>query len=138
MAQVPYFQIVAGGGGHLAVVDQDHRPIVIDTDLRNEQEALGAIEAIGAERGLLLNVIRTKDGRIDRVEARRAVNLSLAVTPELDELITRLASDLGATKAATLMRGVALLRAAVDARRAGKVVGSAESPDSLETEFVGF
>jgi hypothetical protein len=130
------FRIVPGSDGLLTVLDDSNHPVV--RNLRNEREALSALQDYAGVQGILLNVIRTSDGRIDRIEGRRPVILNVSITPDLDHLIGELAADIGTNKAETIVRGLALLKAAVDAKKKGKVVGTAESSESLETEFVGF
>ena len=62
------------------------------------------------------------------------LHASGVVVHAIDELARRLNEDPGQV----LVKAVALLKAAVDAHEQGKAVGVAASPESLETEFVGF
>jgi hypothetical protein len=67
-----------------------------------------------------------------------STDIIVTASPQMIDLIDSLAVRLGVTRAEVLLRGVALLKAAVDARDQGKAVGAAGSADALETEFVGF
>ncbi len=115
------FRLVSGEGG-IRVVDRE-RDFFLFQDrggFTSPEVALQAVEEFAKEKGLLVSVVRTKDGHVDRIEARRPVILNLSITPELDELLSRLALDLGLSKAAAVVKGIALLKVAADAKQRGK------------------
>ncbi len=78
------------------------------------------------------------DRSSSRAEPARLVPLNLSVSTDLDGLLDRISREMGISKADAILRGIALLKAALDAKRDGKAVGAADSADTLETEFVGF
>lgn len=70
-------------------------------------------------------------------EARLLYRLSINMSAETNEKITRLAREIGGTKSDVFRRAIALLEAAVKARKEGKRVGFASPHGKLETEIVG-
>lgn len=68
---------------------------------------------------------------------RSKVRLSLDVSPEANELLERLAAQIGGTKSDVLRKAIALIEIAVDAKRQGKKFGIAEKDQQLATEIVG-
>ena len=71
-------------------------------------------------------------------EGDRRIRMTLTAPEALSEVIEETARSMGVTNAEAIVRAVALLRAAQDAKRAGRAVGSVEDADVLETEFTGF
>lgn len=70
--------------------------------------------------------------------AREKVKLSVEVSPELDELLEKLAKDVHGTKSDVLRKGIALLQVAVDAKKQGHKFGVADSTGKhIEREIVG-
>lgn len=65
------------------------------------------------------------------------VRLTLDLSPELDELVGRLAKITGATKSDVMRKSIALMELAVEAKRAGKKFGIAHEGQTLATEIVG-
>jgi hypothetical protein len=65
------------------------------------------------------------------------VRLTLDLSPELDELVGRLARITGGTKSDVMRKSIALMELAVEAKRAGKKFGVAHEGQSLATEIVG-
>ena len=68
---------------------------------------------------------------------QQKIRLSLDVTPELNELLESIASDLHASKADVLRKAIVLMEVAHDAKRKGKHFGVSKSREDLETEIVG-
>jgi hypothetical protein len=63
--------------------------------------------------------------------------LTLDVTPEMMKTLEQIARDSKQPLEAVFTRAIALYQAALKATAAGKHVGYASSPDSLEVEFTG-
>ena len=63
---------------------------------------------------------------------------NLAMTPEANELLASLAQKTGTSEGDVLRLALGMLNVAVDAKRQGKHVGVAGSPDALDLELVGF
>ena len=72
------------------------------------------------------------------MNTNKSVRLDLSITPEFDRVLIGLGATLEIDRAEVIYRAVALLKAAVEARTHGQAIGAADSPDALETEFVGF
>jgi hypothetical protein len=70
-------------------------------------------------------------------ETARVVR-NLAMTPEANELLTSLAQKTGMSEGDVLRLALGMLNVAVDAKRQGKHVGVAGSPDALDLELAGF
>lgn len=68
---------------------------------------------------------------------RSKVRLSLDISPELNELLDRLAATIGGTKSDVLRKAIALMEVAVEAKRQGKKFGIAEKDQPLATEIIG-
>lgn len=67
------------------------------------------------------------------------VQLSLTVSPKFVGLLRDLGDRLGGDPPGmVLLKGIALLKAAMDARDQGKAIGAAASAEVLDTEFLGF
>jgi predicted DNA-binding protein len=66
------------------------------------------------------------------------IRLSLDVSPELNELLERMASDTHSTKSDVLRKAIALMDLAVDAKRNGQrlFISDAPPPDSAR-EIIG-
>lgn len=64
------------------------------------------------------------------------VRLTLDLSPELDELVGRLAKITGGTKSDVMRKSIALMELAVEAKRAGKKFGIAQEGQTLATEIV--
>lgn len=67
----------------------------------------------------------------------RKVRLTLDLSPELDELVGRLAKITGGTKSDVMRKAIALMELAVEAKRAGRKFGIAQEGQTLATEIVG-
>jgi hypothetical protein len=65
------------------------------------------------------------------------VRLTLDLSPELDELVGRLAKITGGTKSDVMRKSIALMELAVEAKRTGKKFGIAHEGQTLATEVVG-
>lgn len=63
---------------------------------------------------------------------------NLAMTPEANELLASLAQKTCMSEGDVLRLALGMLNVAVDAKRQGKHVGVAGSPDALDLELVGF
>jgi hypothetical protein len=70
------------------------------------------------------------------VKARIVRNL--AMTPEADEFLADLAQRTGLSEGDVLRLALGMFKTAVDAKRQGKHVGVASTPDVLDIELVGF
>jgi hypothetical protein len=70
------------------------------------------------------------------VKARIVRNL--AMTPEADEFLAELAKKSGLSEGEVLRLALGMFKTAVDAKRQGKHVGVASTPDVLDIELVGF
>lgn len=68
---------------------------------------------------------------------RSKIRLSLDVSPEANELLERLAAQIGGTKSDVLRKAIVLMEIAVEAKRQGKKFGIAERDQQLATEIVG-
>lgn len=121
-----------------AVVEQPSGRIHLEgEDVRSLREVQRAVEQIAKERGLTLETITAKDGQILRFEGYYPVDYNLSMGREIDQALTKVASDLGISKAKAIARAIALLQIASEAKRQGKAFGVADSPDSLSQEIVG-
>lgn len=70
-------------------------------------------------------------------DERSKVRLSLDVSPEANELLERLADQIGGTKSDVLRKAIVLMEVAVQAKRDGKKFGIAEKDQQLATEIIG-
>jgi hypothetical protein len=133
-----FFRIIPEGGYH-AVVDQDGRTVISGLDLRNDREALRAIEDLAAEKGLLMSVVRSGDGRIDRIEVRPKPNVHLRITvsAELDGILGEMAEFYGTSKEGVVLNAIGLLRLAFLARREGKGVAIIDQDGEIDQEIEG-
>jgi predicted transcriptional regulator len=68
---------------------------------------------------------------------RTKVRLTLDLSPELDQLLQRLADMMGVTKSEVMRKSITLMELAVEAKRAGKRFGIAHDDQNLATEIVG-
>ena len=68
---------------------------------------------------------------------KEKVRLSLDISPELNELLERLANLTGGTKSDVLRKAISLMEVAVEAKRQGKKFGIAEKDQQLSTEIIG-
>lgn len=68
---------------------------------------------------------------------KEKVRLSLDISPEMNDLLERLADATGGTKSDVLRRAIALMEVAVEAKRQGKKFGVAEKDQPLATEIIG-
>jgi predicted transcriptional regulator len=68
---------------------------------------------------------------------RTKVRLTLDLSPELDELLQRLADTTGGTKSDVMRKSITLMELAVEAKRDGKRFGVAHDNQSLAREIVG-
>jgi hypothetical protein len=74
----------------------------------------------------------------DTAEGRTKVRLSLDVSPELNDLLERLAEETHSTKSEVLRKAIALMHVAVDAKEHGqKVYISDQPPAGASREIVG-
>ena len=68
-----------------------------------------------------MSVVRSAEGRIEGANVDLSeIKLEMSVTPEFDELLTRLASELRGTKGQAILKGLALLQVALDAKQERK------------------
>jgi hypothetical protein len=65
------------------------------------------------------------------------IRLSLDITPEANELIEKMAEDLGTSKADVMRKAIAVMKVAVDAKKDHKHLGVSTKRENLETEIVG-
>jgi hypothetical protein len=69
---------------------------------------------------------------------RPRVVRNLDMTPEANELLVNLAQEADLSEGDMLRLALAMFKTALDAKRQGKHVGVASTPDVLDIEFVGF
>jgi len=65
------------------------------------------------------------------------IKLSVEVSPELYEIIEKLAKQGHETKSDIFRKGIALMKVAAEAKQAGKKIGIAAPGQTLETEIIG-
>jgi predicted transcriptional regulator len=65
------------------------------------------------------------------------IRLSFDVSEEANELIERLAKDIGGTKSDVLRKAVSLMEIAIDGKKRGLKLGLADKEELLRTEIVG-
>lgn len=70
-------------------------------------------------------------------DKKETVRLNLQVSPEISELVERIADETGSNRGEVIRRALALMKVAHDARQRGKRLGLVTDPDKLETEIVG-
>jgi hypothetical protein len=63
---------------------------------------------------------------------------NLAMTRDANELLASLAQETGLDEGDVLRLALGMFKVAVDAKRDGKHVGVARSPDALDLELTGF
>jgi hypothetical protein len=63
--------------------------------------------------------------------------IAIELTPEANQALEELMSRTGDSPSVLFRKALGLYKLAEDAKREGKAVGIATTPDSLETEFVG-
>jgi hypothetical protein len=63
---------------------------------------------------------------------------NLVMTRDANELIAGLAQEIGLSEGDVLRLALGMFKVAVDARKEGKHVGVASSPESLDLELTGF
>jgi predicted transcriptional regulator len=68
---------------------------------------------------------------------KEKIRLSFDVSPEANDLIDKLAAEIGSTKSEVLRRAVVLMDIAISGKRRGLKLGLAEREESLKTEIVG-
>lgn len=66
------------------------------------------------------------------------LRLSMNISPETDRFITRLAEDMNNRPPVVILKALGLLRAALDAKQAGKHVGIYDEDGMIEEELTGF
>ena len=62
----------------------------------------------------------------------------LDMSPDVYDLLERLAGETGAPKVEVIRKALGLYAVAIDARREGLTVGAVSDDQPLDTEFVGF
>jgi predicted transcriptional regulator len=65
------------------------------------------------------------------------VRANLVMSPEMADLIDRLANETGSTKSDVIRKAINLLEVAVEARKAGRDFGVARAGVDLDTKIVG-
>jgi len=63
---------------------------------------------------------------------------NLAMTRDANELLASLAEETGLDEGDVLRLALGMFKVAVDAKRSGKHVGVARSPEALDLELTGF
>jgi len=71
------------------------------------------------------------------VEFIPRTRITLDLSPEADAALKQLMTETGDNPTELFRKAITLYKLAKEAQQEGKVVGVAESSDSLETEFVG-
>lgn len=71
---------------------------------------------------------------------QKGVRFTVDMSPQLNEILERLAEDYRVPKSEVFRRAIGLLDVSHEAVKRGRVVGAVEkeNEDSLKTEFVGF
>jgi hypothetical protein len=64
--------------------------------------------------------------------------MTIDLPPAVFNVIEQLLDETGNTPGALFGKAIGLYMLSIEARKRGKAVGSADSPDVLETEFTGF
>lgn len=88
---------------------------------------------MGSTRGA---VASSKPANAAADDEKERVRLSLDLSPELNELVEKLAAELDCTKSAVLRHGIKLMEIKARAQRNGKKFGIAEPDQPLITEIV--
>jgi predicted transcriptional regulator len=65
------------------------------------------------------------------------VRMNLQVSPEISDLLEKIADETGSNRSEVIRRALALMKVAHEARQRGKRLGLVSDPDKLETEIVG-
>ncbi|MEH2252159.1 DNA-binding protein [Nostoc sp.] len=73
----------------------------------------------------------TVQGKIQRIQ----INLDLS--PELYETLNNLAQQINGDNTEVLLKAIALLEVAVEAKQKGKYIWIADDDQNLETEIIG-
>jgi hypothetical protein len=92
----------------------------------------------GIEWGLPMATITRPEKSIKKESAPWAAELSVSLPPPAAAAVVRLMAETGDSPGQMVGKALGLYMLAVDARKRGKAVGAADSPDALETEFTGF
>lgn len=71
------------------------------------------------------------------MEEKKAVRMSLELSPQLNAKLDELSEKLHASKADVLRKAIALIEVAVRAKEEGKKFGVAAPDQELSTEIVG-
>jgi len=66
------------------------------------------------------------------------VKVTLEMSPQLDADLDNLAEELGVTKGGAVLKGIGLLKIALEAKREGKRVAIIDDRDDSEQEITGF
>ncbi|RVU19769.1 ribbon-helix-helix protein, CopG family [Methylobacterium oryzihabitans] len=69
--------------------------------------------------------------------ASDSVRLNLQISPDLNEMIERIANETKTNRTAVIRQALALMKVAHDAKAKGKHIGLVTDPDKLDTEIVG-
>ena len=69
--------------------------------------------------------------------AEGTVRLNLQVSPEINDILVKIASDAGSNRSEVIRQAIALMKVAFEAKRNGKRIGLSSNPDVFETEIVG-
>jgi hypothetical protein len=86
-----------------------------------------------------MTTARHPDGSVDvAFTPDTSAQLILSLPPAAANAVNRVLTETGDSPGEMFRKALGLYVRALDSRKRGKAVGSADSPDLLETEFTGF
>ena len=133
------YLVKPGMASHWAVFTEDGDPVFSDRDYRNPREALEELGRLARSEGMLMIPTTLADKSVDvEFKPRPPAELTLTLPPAAAAAVDRVLIETGDPPGEMFRKALGLYMLALDARKRGKVVGSADSTDVLETEFTGF
>ncbi len=137
------YQIKPGTASPWAIFDDDGLQILADRDLRSPREALGELGALASAEGLSMITQERPDHSLDVEFAppgqpaprRETYMLTLEMTPEIHDTLTRIARDTGQSLSDVIRSALGMYQLAVDAHQKGKTVGVSDKPEHVTVRF---
>jgi hypothetical protein len=103
------------------------------------QDALRDLKDLALARGMSMSTTIRPDKSVDvEFVPNFSTQLTINLPPGVAKAVVQILEDTGDTPGGMFAKALGLYLLALRARKEGKVVGSASSPDSLDTEFTGF
>jgi hypothetical protein len=139
MSSPARYRIKPGSGSIWATLTESGEFDFSDRDRPDARKAMDDLVEQTGEEGKSMATTTLLDKSVDLpIKLPAPAELVLTLPPAAAAAVNRVLEETGDNPGEMFRKALGLYMLALDARKRGKTVGSADSTDALETEFTGY